>query len=463
MKKIAIFGAGDIGKQVLLNLGSKLVEFFFANHIDENFVEGIPVISFEEFLKRRSNVYVIVASTKYGDEMCFQLEDNGVKNYFVWDEAVLELFSEGRVWEFPRYNPIYTSTDWSSRPYSLVRSFFERDFSAYKKIVIYAYAETSKILLGLINLIDKSDDILAVIHPDEAEEKTLGCLIDKIDCLICAVRRDDNNICDIYEHIQKITTVDLFDVASFLPEFHSQKAKKYKDKYKGKRCFIIGNGPSLGSKDLDKLERNGDITFACNKIYNIFHKTNWRPDFYFVTDVWVLKSATKDILNMKPKECSFYNYAFCNGHILWNDEENVIPIYNMPEQDSVDRMPRFSKDISVHHCIGSSVTYTMLQAAYYMGFRDVYLIGCDHFVESLEKTKAVDHFYDSSKEIVLDLSPEYIKIDNHIKLNNAYKAARLAFEEDGRNIYNATRGGYLEIFNRVDFDSLFEGDGVVYE
>ncbi len=457
MKKIAIFGAGDIGKQVLRNLGSKLVEFFFANHVDENFVEGIPVISFEEFQKRKNDVYIIVASTKYGDEMRSQLEESGVKKYFVWDERILDLFSEGRMWMFPRYNPIYSNSDWSLHPYSLIRSFFERDFSAYKNIVIYTYTETSKVLLELMDLINKSDDVLAVIHFDEAEEKTLGCLADKIDCIICAVSRDDNRICDVYEHIQKITAMDLFDVAAFLPEFHSKKAKRYKDKYKGKRCFIIGNGPSLNANDLDKLDKNGDITFACNKIYNIFSKTNWRPDFYFLTDVWVLKSAAKDILNVKPKECSFYNYAFCNGHILWDDEEDVIPIYNMPEQDSVGRMPRFSKDISVHHCIGSSVVYTMLQAAYYMGFKNVYLIGCDHFVDSLEKTKTVNHFYDSSKEIILKLSPEYIKIDNHIKLNNAYKAARLAFEEDGRNIYNATRGGYLDIFNRVNFDSLFGG------
>lgn len=459
MEKVAIFGAGDIGKQVLLNLGSELVEFFFANTIEENYIEGIPVISFEEFLKRRSSVHVIVASTKYGDEMCSQLEDNGIKSYFVWDEAVLDLFSESKMWMFPRYNPVYSGIDWSIQPYSLVRSFFDQDISKYKKIVIYTYSETTKILLGLMKLIHKSDDILAVIHPNEAEDKNLDCLIDKMDCLLCAVRRDDNNICDIYEHVPAITTIDLFDIAAFLPEFHSKKARKYKDKYKGRRCFVIGNGPSLDPNDLDKLDKNGEITFACNKIYNIFSKTEWRPDFYFLMDVWVLKSAAKELLNIEPKECSFYNYAFCNGYILWNDMNNIIPLYHMPEQDSVDRVTRFSKDISVQHCIGA-VTYTMLQAAYYMGFKDVYLIGCDHFVDSWEKTGVIDHFYDGSKEVIWDLTAEYTKIDNHIRLNNCYKAARLAFEEDGRNIYNATRGGHLEIFNRVDFDSLFkEGEG----
>ena len=90
-----------------------------------------------------------------------------------------------------------------------------------------------------------------------------------------------------------------------------------------------------------------------------------------------------------------------------------------------------------------------------MGFESVYLIGCDHFVESLKKMKEIKHFYENSNEVVWDLTPEYLKLDNHLKLDNAYKAAKLAFEEDGRNIYNATRGGYLDIFKRVDFDALF--------
>ncbi len=55
--------------------------------------------------------------------------------------------------------------------------------------------------------------------------------------------------------------------------------------------------------------------------------------------------------------------------------------------------------------------------------------------------KEIKHFYENSNEVVWDLTPEYLKLDNHLKLDNAYKAAKLAFEEDGRNIYNATRGG----------------------
>ena len=38
----------------------------------------------------------------------------------------------------------------------------------------------------------------------------------------------------------------------------------------------------------------------------------------------------------------------------------------------------------------------------------------------------------------------------------AYQKAKQYAETHGIKIYNATRGGKLEVFERVDFDSLFE-------
>ena len=37
-----------------------------------------------------------------------------------------------------------------------------------------------------------------------------------------------------------------------------------------------------------------------------------------------------------------------------------------------------------------------------------------------------------------------------------FQAARKAFEDDGREIYNATRGGKLEVFIRKDLDEVFK-------
>ena len=58
--------------------------------------------------------------------------------------------------------------------------------------------------------------------------------------------------------------------------------KKFQGKFQGKRCFIIGSGPSLTVSDLDHLK--GEYTFASNKIFAVFDKTAWRPTFYVVSD-----------------------------------------------------------------------------------------------------------------------------------------------------------------------------------
>ena len=58
----------------------------------------------------------------------------------------------------------------------------------------------------------------------------------------------------------------------------------YKDIYTGQRCFLIGNGPSLRAEDLTRLHEAGEITFAFNRVYNIFEQTPWRPTFYISQD-----------------------------------------------------------------------------------------------------------------------------------------------------------------------------------
>ena len=54
----------------------------------------------------------------------------------------------------------------------------------------------------------------------------------------------------------------------------------YKNQYDGRRCFFIGNGPSLRAEDLTKLQENGEVTFAFNRIYNIFDQNGVRRFIY---------------------------------------------------------------------------------------------------------------------------------------------------------------------------------------
>lgn len=460
MKKLSLFGAGDIGKQALEVLGKDLVDFFFVNQKKEDTICDVPVLTFDEFLLRKDEVYVIVSSTDYADEMVVQLEENGVDNYFIWSREIVEMFSTNQLNTFPRYSPLYCGDDWSGRPFPLIRSFFKTDFSNCESIVVYVYPETAKILLDLLKLIGIYDKVVCVIQHGIVAMQTYELIRGNFQCLLCAVCHSDNEISDNYEYIDNVKTINLYNVAPFLPQYHSPQIIKYKNAYKGKRCFIIGNGPSLRVDDLEALHKNNEICFACNSIYKMFDKTNWRPDFYYCGDCWIIKSQTKEILNIVPKEACLFNYGFCNGHILLNHSKNVIPIYHSAEGFSVNNMPRFSCDLSVQWYVSQSA-YFFLQAAYYFGFDEIYLLGCDGYPKPIEKPNEAQHFYEQDK-----LIGDYIFNENNSEIKSEaldksilfFKAARIVLEREGRKIFNATRGGYNEVFKRVSFDDLFSNE-----
>ena len=79
-----------------------------------------------------------------------------------------------------------------------------------------------------------------------------------------------------------------------------------KDIHKGKRGFVIGNGPSLKIEDLDNL--NNEITIASNKIYLAFEETKWRPKFYTVADPILWPKIKNKILNYDLRSIHIPSY-----------------------------------------------------------------------------------------------------------------------------------------------------------
>jgi hypothetical protein len=123
-------------------------------------------------------------------------------------------------------------------------------------------------------------------------------------------------------------------------------------------------------------------------------------------------------------------------------------------------VPRFSTDASKQLYCGQSVTYINLQLAYFLGFSEVYLIGMDFSYEIPDSHKRTGDVLLSDTDDTNHFHKDYFgkgktwkdpKIDR-VGLN--YKMAKLAFEGTGRKIFNATVGGKLEIFDRVDYHNL---------
>lgn len=101
---------------------------------------------------------------------------------------------------------------------------------------------------------------------------------------------------------------------------------------------------------------------------------------------------------------------------------------------------------------GRTVTYVCLQLAVYMGFREIYLLGVD-FNYAADIYAASNHFegyHNHYKEIRLNaVYPG--------KMLLSYEKAKQVCSRSGIKIYNSTRGGMLEVFERKSFDELFGG------
>ena len=220
-----------------------------------------------------------------------------------------------------------------------------------------------------------------------------------------------------------------------------------KDSKKGKKCFIIGNGPSLTVDDLNKII-NID-SFAANEIHKIFSKTKFRPTYYLVMDRYT-KSSPQMIRDLECKIMFLGDY-YCRFNQVMR--EDYICLHQHYSIDDVNY--KISEDISKKVNISPTVSFVAMQIAAYMGYSEIYLLGFDHnyAYEFLSNGKAVktaskaSHFFkdDNEEDIIADV----------IGMTRCYEIFREYAEKKGIVVKNATRGGKLEVFERVDFDSLF--------
>lgn len=235
---------------------------------------------------------------------------------------------------------------------------------------------------------------------------------------------------------------------------YGKKLKKLRGKYLNKRCFLIGNGPSLRVDDLNILEKEQEITFGFNRIYNIFDQTKWRPTFYISQDDKMLAGCIDAVNELDLK------YKFIPIQLKWYyglDVEDAV-YFNMRNQPNKNFEDAFSDEIEKYIYCASTGMYTAVQLAIYMGFTEIYFIGVDHHFHISQNNKGEiiidnnvkDYFTEKYNEDKKDLyipnveksTLTYLSIKEHCKHHNV-------------KIFNATRGGKLEVFERIDFDTLF--------
>jgi hypothetical protein len=218
-----------------------------------------------------------------------------------------------------------------------------------------------------------------------------------------------------------------------------------RNRYVGRRCFIIGNGPSLNSMDLSPL-RN-EFTFALNRGYLLTERMGAPASFLVTVNPYVVEQFAPEILNAQ-------SFTF----VSWRSKRWI------PASADVTFLRRarlftFAPDVTIGAWEGATVTYVALQLAFYMGFSDVILIGVDHSfategpANELVTSSGSDpnHFDESYFGVGVKWQLPDLKVSEI-----AYKLARDAYAADGRLIRDATVNGKLTIFPKVNYEEVVQ-------
>lgn len=236
---------------------------------------------------------------------------------------------------------------------------------------------------------------------------------------------------------------------------NSRRLMQMKDSHKGERCFLIGNGPSLSPDDLNLLK--DEYTFGTNMVYKIFDQTDWRPSFHCVSDsIYATKLRDELYNNVKS------------------------PLFTI--EKTYHKMTKRTLDTTYVHTIaserykvkGNIFAYCMVKAtvlslaaefAFHMGFSEIYLLGVDctnphaaggHFTNNYTTKEIAQTDISRIKTRMNKQNITTEQIGEHIIDRSlvVYRLLKKYADRHGIKIYNATRGGNLEVFPRITLEEV---------
>ncbi len=226
------------------------------------------------------------------------------------------------------------------------------------------------------------------------------------------------------------------------------------------RAFVVGNGPSLADTDVARLK--GEHVFGSNRVYLGYDDWDYSIPYWCIEDRRVARDTAKEWNALEAK----YKFIPYDVKSLITNWDNVCLInFNRKGYKQLAGRAVFWPDFSLnpdHLHTGMTVTYMMLQIAFIMGCNPIYLIGVDHYYSRTDDIREGS----AGKLISSGDDPDHFKPDYFGKgrryhkprtdlSTNAYRVAELTTMEHDLKIYNASLRTKLEVFERIDYDSLF--------
>ena len=408
--RFIIWGAGKLGA-IACEL---LKEYIIVGVVDGNpllageRLFGYRIWNKKEFLKNYQGEIVVITPNGYETEIGDWLNKHGVKAHYGFRKELWGL--AGLVKQYPRekiIEEIKACDEWTIFPRNLLAILLE-DRLRKNGIKCVTYTEVNEL---------NGKNVIVTEFIEDRERSV--------------IERISRNVLD-------------FSNLGTKAVYYNPELEKFKDCHAGERCFIVGTGPSLKYSDLDKLANNQEYCLSVNGIFKGFSETVWRPDCYCVSDMFAAWEWRRQIVDMEGPIKFIADTAWQEE--FFEGKENLYKWHFISEDKNMDK---FSPDLTTGFFWGWTVVYDCcLPLAIFMGFKEIYLLGVDctqaksqekqHFVREYE-----DKIYKGTKLRVEEIMSSLKNVKRYADMHNI-------------KIFNATRGGDLEIFERINFDSLFK-------
>lgn len=230
-----------------------------------------------------------------------------------------------------------------------------------------------------------------------------------------------------------------------------RRLEAYRSRHAGQRCFILGNGPSLKHTDLTKLR--GELTFGLNRIYLLFPELGFSTTYLVSVNELVLEQTAAEMAAL-----SLPRFLTWRSRRWFGDQPRRDPSLMFLDSDFTGSED-FTVDATGRMFEGFTVTYVALQLAFYMGITEAILVGVDHNFTTQGPANAT---VVSQGDDPNHFAPGYFGKGFRWQLpdldgsERAYRLAQAAYTRAGRRVVDATVGGKLQIFPKVNYLSLFD-------
>jgi len=240
-----------------------------------------------------------------------------------------------------------------------------------------------------------------------------------------------------------------------------QANRELKACHKGKRAFLVANGPSIKKQDLKLLK--DEITFFVNRSFLHEDYAYVQPTYHIFVDSklssgeWEITMLDK-VLEKNP------NVTFLLNH-KWYFLEKFQTYIEDPRfkiywvNASLFTTPFHKKreiDLTTI-TYGSAVTGVAYMSSIYMGIEDFYFLGQDGNGLCYELTDGDSHFYGTNPENHLKTSRDIYRDLYMMHLSLKHWCYFSDYCRDiGFNVYNCTEGGIFDMFERKRYQDLFD-------